>query len=211
MEQPARLAGGGCVMPNIIFHEETLAAASRALEIQRERAGIDPATAIDLQALKVVEELGEAVAALIGMVGQNPRKGVTHTEADLLGELFDVALTAYVAAVTVQPHLLDSGPGGLGVTVAVPMRRSDLALALARIVEASGGVGAAILVGDEIKLAEALHRVATVALTVAASLTDDVEAEYTAHAEAKVGRLVEAVEAHGNGKRETSRGVPVAQ
>lgn len=180
-------------MQNIIFREGLLAAAARALEIQRGRAGIGPATAIDMQALKVVEELGEAVGALIGITGQNPRKGVTHTEADLVGELFDVALSAYVAAVTAQPHLLDSGSGELGVTVAAPMRRPHLTLALARVVKASGGVGAAILMGNEIKLAEALHHVATVALTVAAGLTADVESEFAAHVEAKVARLVRAV------------------
>ena len=31
------------------------------------------------------------------MVGQNPRKGVTHALGDLLGELADVALTALCA------------------------------------------------------------------------------------------------------------------
>lgn len=47
--------------------------------------------------MKVGEEFGEAVAAYIGMTGQNPRKGVTHTMDDLLGELADVALTALTA------------------------------------------------------------------------------------------------------------------
>ena len=50
-----------------------------------------------MRVLKLVEESGEAAAAYIGMVGQNPRKGVTHTLADLLGELADVALTALCA------------------------------------------------------------------------------------------------------------------
>jgi len=50
-----------------------------------------------MRVLKLVEEAGEAAAAYIGMVGQNPRKGVTHTLADLLGELADVALTALCA------------------------------------------------------------------------------------------------------------------
>ena len=50
-----------------------------------------------MRVLKLVEEAGEAAAAYIGMVGQNPRKGVTHTEDDLLGELADVALTALCA------------------------------------------------------------------------------------------------------------------
>jgi hypothetical protein len=50
-----------------------------------------------MRVLKLTEEAGEAAAAYIGMVGQNPRKGVTHTLADLLGELADVALTALCA------------------------------------------------------------------------------------------------------------------
>jgi NTP pyrophosphatase (non-canonical NTP hydrolase) len=50
-----------------------------------------------MRVLKLVEEAGEAGAAYIGMVGQNPRKGVTHTRDDLLDELADVAITALCA------------------------------------------------------------------------------------------------------------------
>lgn len=50
-----------------------------------------------MRVLKLVEEAGEAAAAYIGMVGQNPRKGVTHTLDDLLRELADVAITALCA------------------------------------------------------------------------------------------------------------------
>ena len=50
-----------------------------------------------MRVLKLVEEAGEAAAAYIGMVGQNPRKGVTHSLDDLLGELADVAITALCA------------------------------------------------------------------------------------------------------------------
>lgn len=50
-----------------------------------------------MRVLKLVEEAGEAAAAYIGMVGQNPRKGVTHTQDDLLKELADVAITALAA------------------------------------------------------------------------------------------------------------------
>lgn len=50
-----------------------------------------------MRVMKIGEEFGEAVAAYIGMVGQNPRKGVTHTQADLLAELADVAVTALCA------------------------------------------------------------------------------------------------------------------
>lgn len=46
---------------------------------------------------KVAEELGEAIAAFIGVTGQNPRKGITHTPDQVVEELADVALTALVA------------------------------------------------------------------------------------------------------------------
>lgn len=52
------------------------------------------------QILKVAEEAGEVAAAWIGYVGQNPRKGVTHTLDDVIAELADVAATAFVAMAT---------------------------------------------------------------------------------------------------------------
>lgn len=42
---------------------------------------------------KVIEELGEAIQAFIGLTGQNPRKGVTHTQGEVLDELADVVFT----------------------------------------------------------------------------------------------------------------------
>lgn len=43
---------------------------------------------------KISEEAGEVIDALIGITGQNPRKGVYGSEEDLFKELCDVALTA---------------------------------------------------------------------------------------------------------------------
>lgn len=43
---------------------------------------------------KVMEEAGEAIDALIGLTGQNPRKGFYGQPSDLHDELCDVALTA---------------------------------------------------------------------------------------------------------------------
>lgn len=43
---------------------------------------------------KVTEEAGEAIDALIGITGQNPRKGTYGSRQDLYDELCDVALTA---------------------------------------------------------------------------------------------------------------------
>ena len=53
---------------------------------------------LGLRILKIVEEAGEAAAAWAGTLGQNPRKGVTHTRQDVADELGDVASTALVAA-----------------------------------------------------------------------------------------------------------------
>lgn len=49
------------------------------------------------QMLKLQEEAGEVAAAWIGYLGQNPRKGVTHTLEDVFSELADVVITAKVA------------------------------------------------------------------------------------------------------------------
>ena len=50
-----------------------------------------------MRILKVTEEAGEVAQAWIGFTGQNPRKGVTHTDREVADELADVALTALVA------------------------------------------------------------------------------------------------------------------
>jgi hypothetical protein len=50
-----------------------------------------------MRLIKVAEESGEASAAYIGMTGQNPRKGITHTSADVADELCDVIIAAAVA------------------------------------------------------------------------------------------------------------------
>jgi NTP pyrophosphatase (non-canonical NTP hydrolase) len=53
--------------------------------------------------LKLSEEVGEVAQAVIGVTGQNPRKGVTHTWDDVQGELCDVVITALVALRTLTP------------------------------------------------------------------------------------------------------------
>jgi hypothetical protein len=50
-----------------------------------------------MRLLKVAEEAGEVSSAYIGMTGQNPRKGTTHTPADVADELCDVIIAAAVA------------------------------------------------------------------------------------------------------------------
>ncbi|MFF8535375.1 hypothetical protein ACF07B_26095 [Streptomyces sp. NPDC015532] len=57
-----------------------------------------------MRLLKVTEEAGEAAAAYIGAVGQNPRKGTTHTAADVADELCDVIIAAAVALHSFANH-----------------------------------------------------------------------------------------------------------
>jgi NTP pyrophosphatase (non-canonical NTP hydrolase) len=56
-----------------------------------------------LRMLKLSEEVGEVAEAVIGAVGQNPRKGHSHDWADVEAELCDVVLTAMVALRTLTP------------------------------------------------------------------------------------------------------------
>ncbi|MEB3959674.1 MazG-like family protein [Streptomyces kunmingensis] len=76
--------------------------------IDRLRAWLDennqrpPQEALLLRMLKLSEEVGEAAQAVIGAIGQNPRKGVSHTWQDVESELCDVAVTALVALSTLS-------------------------------------------------------------------------------------------------------------
>lgn len=70
--------------------------------VRTSRAWLDSANGtgdqeLTCRILKVTEEAGEAAGAWIGVLGQNPRKGVTHTREDVAAELADVAMTALVA------------------------------------------------------------------------------------------------------------------
>jgi NTP pyrophosphatase (non-canonical NTP hydrolase) len=56
-----------------------------------------------LRMLKLQEEVGEVAQAVIGVTGQNPRKGITHTWDDVGSELCDVVVTALVALRTLTP------------------------------------------------------------------------------------------------------------
>ena len=61
-----------------------------------------------MRLMKLAEEAGEVMQAYIGVQGQNPRKGVTHTNADVAQELCDVIVTAAVAL-----HRFTGDPAGL--------------------------------------------------------------------------------------------------
>jgi NTP pyrophosphatase (non-canonical NTP hydrolase) len=64
---------------------------------------LPPETDKLIRLMKLSEEVGEVTAAVIGVLGQNPRKGVTHTWDDVNAELCDVILTAMVALTTLTP------------------------------------------------------------------------------------------------------------
>nr|WP_234365082.1 hypothetical protein [Streptomyces sp. RTd22] len=72
-----------------------------------------------MRLLKVTEEAGEAAAAYIGMTGQNPRKGTTHSAADVADELCDVIIAAAVALHSFTTH----PPAVLGAKLHAAARR----------------------------------------------------------------------------------------
>jgi len=74
-----------------------LAALSEWIDTAPANATRDKEAALWGRVAKVGEEHGEAIAALIGATGQNPRKGVTHGMVDVEEELLDVALSALCA------------------------------------------------------------------------------------------------------------------
>jgi hypothetical protein len=65
---------------------------------------LPPETKTILQILKITEEAGEVAEALIGVTGQNPRKGFSHDWQDVEHELCDVIITAMVALTRVNPR-----------------------------------------------------------------------------------------------------------
>lgn len=69
-----------------------------------EKSVLPPDTEKLLRIMKLTEETGEVTQAVIGTLGQNPRKGVTHTWDDVRAELCDVMLTAMVALATIDTH-----------------------------------------------------------------------------------------------------------
>lgn len=76
--------------------------------IDAHNAGADPHALTWGRIAKVAEENGEAVAAYIGALGQNPRKGVTHSMDDVVQELLDVAVTALGAVEHLRGHRGDA-------------------------------------------------------------------------------------------------------
>jgi NTP pyrophosphatase (non-canonical NTP hydrolase) len=64
---------------------------------------LPPETDRLLRIMKLSEEVGEVSEAVMGVTGQNVRKGVTHTWDDVSRELVDVIVTAMVALITITP------------------------------------------------------------------------------------------------------------
>lgn len=64
--------------------------------------GIDPQFNLVMRFLKVVEENGEMMGEIIGMLGQNPRKGVTSDLGHVIKEALDgvVSLLGAVESAT---------------------------------------------------------------------------------------------------------------
>ncbi|WP_205304605.1 MazG-like family protein [Nonomuraea montanisoli] len=88
----------------------------------------DPEALLWGRVAKVAEEAGEAINALVGVTGQNPRKGRSATRQELEYELLDVAMTALTAVA----HLRAEDPepadllGLLGGHVEAVARRAGL-------------------------------------------------------------------------------------
>lgn len=64
----------------------------------------DPESVLWSRVLKVAEEAGEVYSALSGAIGENPRKGVTHSMDDVAEELLDVAVAALAAVEHLRDH-----------------------------------------------------------------------------------------------------------
>jgi hypothetical protein len=77
--------------------EDQLAAISMWVDASPANMARDAEAATWGRLSKVAEECGEVIAAYIGVTSQNPRKGITHTDADVCKELLDVAVTALAA------------------------------------------------------------------------------------------------------------------
>ncbi|MET9322029.1 MazG-like family protein [Streptomyces sp. NPDC003038] len=79
----------------------------RNVELLREWLDAEAAAATTanmrlLRVIKISEELGEVAEAVHGALGANPRKGASHTWADVEKELADVIVTAMVALDTIS-------------------------------------------------------------------------------------------------------------
>jgi hypothetical protein len=85
---------------------DLLAAISTWIDDSPRYQEASPELADTWRVIKMAEEVGEAIGALMGAMGENPRKGVTHTRTDVEHEILDVA-TAGLGALM---HFHDNDP-----------------------------------------------------------------------------------------------------
>lgn len=81
----------------MIDAQDSLTAISRWIDESPANVARPAVEATLLRFMKIGEEYGEMVAEIIGMTGQNPRKGVTSDLDKVIDEALDVALTALAA------------------------------------------------------------------------------------------------------------------
>lgn len=169
-------------MSDLTIDPTRLAAIVAALDANDTARGIARHDALMLRVGKVAEEYGEAWAALGGMYGQNPHKGRTHTEGDVVGELFDVALTALVAAASLPD--------------AAYYNYSPLVLAPVDLWQGMTGLGQQVgqALVERHDPVWALHRTADLAFRLAGTIVGPhaLADHFAAHVEAKTARLLAA-------------------
>jgi len=90
--------------------QETVTYLSLWIDNAPANAARDPEAQTWGRLAKVSEEAGEVIEAYIGMTMQNPRKGATHSKADVLEELLDTCLTALTAYEHMTGHHGDALP-----------------------------------------------------------------------------------------------------
>jgi NTP pyrophosphatase (non-canonical NTP hydrolase) len=73
---------------------QDVARISRWMDESKSYEGIDSEAHLWRRCMKISEETGEVFEALSGTLGENPRKGVTHSMDDVVDELLDVAMAA---------------------------------------------------------------------------------------------------------------------
>lgn len=94
----------GTIGRDEVIDSRDIAALSRFIDVYPANAARCKEAQLWSRVAKVGEECGEVIAAMIGATNQNPRKGQTHTKADIAKELLDVAVTALAA----YEHIYDN-------------------------------------------------------------------------------------------------------
>ncbi|WP_377268538.1 MazG-like family protein [Peterkaempfera sp. SMS 1(5)a] len=85
------------------MEEDTWQTVDRLVAWLDTASSVAPETDRLLRMMKLSEEVGEVTEAVIGAMGQNPRKGRSHTWEDVQAELCDVIITSMVALRSLTP------------------------------------------------------------------------------------------------------------